>query len=81
MNGIVLINNSTSERPVHFTHEDTCPNRYSGLSKLYGQTCSTEEGQGWNPYGTSVLLMDWEFPIFYVTDQSHINHLYAVSML
>lgn len=76
VNGVVLINNSSAERPVHFSHEDTCPNRYSGLSMLYGQTCSIEEKSGWNPHGTSVLLMDWEFPIFYVTDQSHIDHLY-----
>lgn len=79
VNGVAMINNSSAERPASFSQEDACPNRYSGLSFLHGQTCGVGENKEWNPYGTSVLLMDWQFPIFYVTEQSHIDNLYDVS--
>ncbi|XP_026281951.1 nicastrin isoform X2 [Frankliniella occidentalis] len=76
VNGVAVINNGFVERPESFTHEDSCPNRYSGLSLRLGQTCGIQEQSVWNPSGTSILLMDWKFPIFYVTDQSQIDHLY-----
>ncbi|KAK3912031.1 Nicastrin [Frankliniella fusca] len=76
VNGVAVINNGSAERPESFSHEDSCPNRYSGLSLRQGQTCGVQEQKVWNPSGTSILLMDWNFPIFYVTEQSHINRLY-----
>ena len=75
-----MINNSSLERPESFSHEDTCPNRYSGLSTLYKQTCGRGERKVWNPYGSSVLLMDWNFPIFYITEETQIESLYKVSL-
>lgn len=74
VNGIVLVNNHSAERPHHFTHEDTCPNRYSGLSLVGEQTCNKEEP--WNPHGTSLMQVDWGFPIFQVGDDGNISVLY-----
>lgn len=76
VNGVAILSNSSAERPPQFSHEDTCPNRYSGLSFLKGQTCGVGENKNWNPTGTSVLLMDWDFPIFYITGQSDITNLH-----
>lgn len=79
VNGVALIYNSTFDRPEEFSHEDSCPNRYSGLSLIEGQTCGIDGNKEWNPVGTSVLMMDWQFPIFYVTEQTHIENIYDVS--
>ncbi|GLG94038.1 nicastrin-like [Gryllus bimaculatus] len=63
VNGIALINNGSI--PEHFTHEDTCPNRYSGLSS--NETCDAKNPLDvWNPHGTKLLMEDWGFPIFYI---------------
>lgn len=76
VNGVALIYNGTLDKPNSFSHEDTCPNRYSGLSSPFKQTCGIGEREPWNPLGSSVLLMDWKFPIFYFTEQSQIENLY-----
>ncbi|XP_071441337.1 nicastrin [Hetaerina americana] len=72
VNGIILINNQTT-LPQSFSHEDTCPNRYSGLSSLENQTCKDESP--WNPHGTGLMLVDWGFPIFYVRDPDSIQKI------
>lgn len=55
VNGVLLY--KTHKRPSSYSPEDTCPNRYSGY-----KSCDTN----WNPYGSSILLQDWSFPIFYL---------------
>jgi nicastrin len=75
VNGVVLINNRSAERPGSFSHDDTCPNRYSGLS-LVEQTCN--DAKPWNPSGTGLMLIDWGFPIFHIADDDNISKLYEV---
>lgn len=75
VNGLVLINNHTAERPQYFSHDDICPNRYSGLS-LVEQTCNNSKP--WNPHGTGLMLVDWGFPIFHIGDEDNISKLYQV---
>ncbi|XP_069684848.1 nicastrin isoform X2 [Periplaneta americana] len=74
VNGIVLVNNHSAERPNSFSHEDTCPNRYSGLSLVGEQTCNSAEP--WNPHGTGLMQIDWGFPIFHVGDEGNISLLH-----
>ncbi|KAJ9582233.1 hypothetical protein L9F63_003362 [Diploptera punctata] len=74
VNGVVLINNGTETRPEHFSHEDKCPNRYSGLSLVHEQTCNISDP--WNVHGTGISLIDWGFPIFHVKDEDNISKLY-----
>ncbi|XP_046383107.1 nicastrin [Ischnura elegans] len=73
VNGVILINNQTI-LPRSFSHEDTCPNRYSGLSSLESQICNDEKP--WNPYGTGLMLVDWGFPIFFVRDTDSIEKIF-----
>jgi hypothetical protein len=75
VNGVVLINNGSADHPEYFSHDDTCPNRYSGLS-LVEQTCNNSNP--WNPHGTGLMLIDWGLPIFYVADEGNISNLYQV---
>jgi nicastrin len=73
VNGVVLINNRSEERPHYYSHDDTCPNRYSGLARIE-QTCNISKP--WNPHGTGLMLIDWGFPIFHVEDEDTISKLY-----
>lgn len=56
-----------------FSPEDTCPNRYSGVS-----SCPMKP---WNPYGTDILLKSWSFPIFVVYDQDTIKNIVDVRII
>lgn len=56
VNGILLVRDRNSIRPASYSPDDTCPNRYSGAT-----SCK----ESWNPYGSSLLLEDWPFPMFY----------------
>ncbi|CAH1736880.1 nicastrin [Aphis gossypii] len=75
VNGIMLLMNGTEEEVINndnlqnngFSPEDTCPNRYSGVS-----SCPMKP---WNPYGTDILLKSWSFPIFVVYDQDTIKNI------
>ncbi|XP_023713100.1 nicastrin isoform X3 [Cryptotermes secundus] len=73
VNGVVLINNRSAERPEYFSHDDKCPNRYSGLARIE-QTCNNS--QPWNPHGTGLMFIDWGFPIFHIEDGDSISKLY-----
>jgi hypothetical protein len=75
VNGVVLINNHSAERPEYFTHDDKCPNRYSGLARIE-ETCNNS--QPWNPHGTGLMFIDWGFPIFHIGDADSISKLYQV---
>lgn len=57
-----------------FSPEDTCPNRYSGVS-------SCNKSQPWNSYGTDILLKNWNFPIFVVYDKSSIKEIIDVRII
>lgn len=57
VNGVLLTRNTSLERPSSYSPEDSCPNRYSGF-----KSCD----EPWNPYGSSLLLEDWPFPMFYM---------------
>lgn len=58
VNGVLLVKNISEPRPNAYSPEDTCPNRYSGYKK-----CNDESP--WNPAGSSLLMEDWPFPMFY----------------
>lgn len=59
INGVLLARNISQEYPDFYSPEDTCPNRYSSYKKC-------NEKYVWNPYGSSILLEDWPFPMFYI---------------
>lgn len=61
IHGVLLAHNISEGRPHWYSPEDTCPNRYSGYKQ-----CDTP----WNPKGSSLILEDWPFPMFYI--QVHI---------
>lgn len=58
INGVLLTRNISEERPLEYSPEDQCPNRYSGLKK-----CNSKKP--WNPFGSALLMEDWPFPMFY----------------
>ena len=66
VNGVLLVKNITEPRPNVYSPEDTCPNRYSGYKK-----CNDESP--WNPAGSSLLMEDWPFPMFYTDNQTLIE--------
>jgi len=66
INGVLLTKNISHERPLHYSPEDECPNRYSGYKK-----CNNIEP--WNPFGTAILMEDWPFPMFYTEVRSVFN--------
>lgn len=62
INGVLLARNTSEEYPDFYSPEDTCPNRYSSY-----KSCNDKDP--WNPYGSSLLLEDWPFPMFYLEDE------------
>ena len=68
VNGVLLTWDPTEERPPSYSPDDTCPNRYSGF-----KTCS----EAWNPYGSSLLLEDWTFPIFFTENDEAVTSIIA----
>ena len=57
VNGVLLTKETNLKRPFSYSPDDTCPNRYSGF-----KSCD----EPWNTYGSSLLLEDWPFPMFYM---------------
>lgn len=78
---MMLLMNGTDQEVINydnlantgFSPEDTCPNRYSGIS-----SCPS---QPWNPYGTDILLKSWSFPIFVVYNQNTIKEITDVRII
>ncbi|XP_018317133.1 nicastrin [Mycetomoellerius zeteki] len=66
INGVLLTKNISYERPLHYSPEDECPNRYSGYKK-----CNNKKP--WNPFGNAVLMEDWPFPMFYTENQTALE--------
>jgi len=79
VNGVFLAYDPSKPPPPAFTHEDSCPNRYSGLSSLETQTCGSDLYPTWNPKGTGLLLENWGMPIFFSNNATHLEDLFAVS--
>lgn len=72
VNGILLLYDENHSSIHSFSNEDTCPNRYSGLSGAF-ETCN--EKKPWNPWGSQIMLHKWKFPIFLTTDNVSINEV------
>ncbi|XP_036324665.1 nicastrin-like isoform X1 [Rhagoletis pomonella] len=75
---VVLLINEV-DKMTQFSHELTCPNRYSGLL-LNGSketaTCDTRNVENsWNPWGTGLLHEDFPFPIYYIADEEEVYKL------
>ncbi|XP_017756108.1 PREDICTED: nicastrin isoform X1 [Eufriesea mexicana] len=66
INGVLLVKNISQPRPDFYSPEDTCPNRYSGYK-------SCNSASPWNPHGSSLLMEDWPFPMFYTENQTLIE--------
>lgn len=66
INGILLTKNISQTPPDFYSPEDTCPNRYSGHKK-----CNNDSP--WNPKGSSLLMEDWPFPMFFTENQTLIE--------
>ncbi|XP_054001491.1 nicastrin isoform X1 [Hylaeus anthracinus] len=65
-NGVLLAKNISQPRLDSYSPEDSCPNRYSGYKRC-------NDGTPWNPYGSSLLMEDWPFPMFYIENQTLIE--------
>lgn len=59
INGVLLAKNESQSLPMEYSPEDTCPNRYSGVK-------GCDEAEPWNSLGSSLLMEDWPFPMFYL---------------
>ncbi|KAJ8674531.1 hypothetical protein QAD02_005793 [Eretmocerus hayati] len=70
VNGVLLMRNLSSSNPPMYSPDDKCPNRYSGYSGPK-DSCSDQ----WNPWGSSLLLEDWPFPMFYLEDQDDLQKI------
>ncbi|XP_055385114.1 nicastrin [Condylostylus longicornis] len=71
VSGIVLINNV--EQMTHFSGESKCPNQYSSIKE---QSCDENRPDSlWNPLGSGLLLEDFKFPIYYVSDNDTIDKI------
>ncbi|XP_076277528.1 nicastrin [Lasioglossum baleicum] len=66
VNGVLLAKNISQPYPDSYSPEDTCPNRYSGY-----KNCT--ETSPWNPHGSSLLMEDWPFPMFYIENETKIE--------
>merc|ERR1712066_626393 len=54
--------------PEEFSGDAKCPNSHSSLYKdsTTEDSCGAGKNNPWNPVGSSILLEDWSFPIFFV---------------
>ncbi|XP_076754651.1 nicastrin [Xylocopa sonorina] len=68
INGVLLANNISQSRPDFYSPEDSCPNRYSGYK-------GCNNALPWNPSGSSLLMEDWPFPMFFTENQTLIEAL------
>ena len=60
VSGVILTSNRTSYSP-----DDSCPNRYSGLIDSH---C---DNKPWNSVGSSLLFVDFGFPIIYIDSDDY----------
>lgn len=71
INGVLLAKNISHERPLDYSPEDQCPNRYSSYKKC-------DDANPWNPFGSALLMEDWPFPMFY-TEVKSISDIFYCS--
>lgn len=57
------MSNRTSYSP-----DDVCPNRYSGLQE---SSCNDNGNKPWNSIGSSLLFIDFGFPILYLDSNEY----------
>ncbi|XP_063862267.1 nicastrin-like [Scylla paramamosain] len=60
-----------------FSGETPCPNEGLGLytPSLNPEYAGYCQNNSWNRNGTSLLYMNWNFPVFLIDNQSSINHV------
>ncbi|KAK6634075.1 hypothetical protein RUM44_004683 [Polyplax serrata] len=63
VSGVILMSNRTSYSP-----DDVCPNRYSGLQE---SSCNDNGNKPWNSIGSSLLFIDFGFPILYLDSNEY----------
>ncbi|XP_031827543.1 nicastrin isoform X1 [Nomia melanderi] len=68
INGVLLAKNNSQPYPNFYSPDDTCPDRYSGYKH-----CT--DSSPWNPYGSSLLMDDWPFPMFYIENETRIEDI------
>ncbi|XP_034112979.1 nicastrin [Drosophila albomicans] len=76
ISAVLLINKS--EKMQQFSHELSCPNKYSGIGRggNSSETCDeSNTALTWNPWGTGLLHEDFPFPIYYIADFDEILKL------
>ncbi|XP_051163506.1 nicastrin [Leptopilina boulardi] len=64
----VLMTNTKKSRPLFYSPEDTCPNRYSGARQC-------NDTKPWNPHGSAILMEDWPFPMFFMEDEKALDEI------
>lgn len=78
---VIVLNafNNYTEETTGFSHELTCPNKYSGILKpgsLETATCSALRPEDtWNPWGSGLLHEDFPFPIIIIPDNETVVKL------
>ena len=78
VSGVLLLSiNQTdpSDRPERYSDDNACPNSISGLYQHPDDKACDPQENPWNPAGQNLLLEDWPFPIFFVTDEDKVNFL------
>lgn len=72
ISAIVVISSNNSLES--FSHESKCPNQYQPYTRE--QTCDVNNPKTtWNPFGTGLLLEDFNIPIYYLYDDKEIQKL------
>ncbi|XP_064651115.1 nicastrin-like [Lineus longissimus] len=74
VNGLIILdgNHSLAKKPLSFTPDSTCPNDDYGLYKNSTdyQNCKKTT---WNPDGTNMLFMRFDFPVFVMLNQTEVD--------
>ncbi|XP_043290145.1 nicastrin [Venturia canescens] len=70
IHGVLLAKNSSLSIPMEYSPEDSCPNRYGGVK-------GCDDKEPWNPVGSSLLMEDWPFPMFYLQNETLLEEIKA----
>lgn len=74
VSGIIVLASANYTILSHFSGERTCPNKQSSLyiNSSYDEYC---DNKPWNPYGSGLLFMKWDFPIFFINKEKSIEDI------
>ncbi|CAL4068544.1 unnamed protein product, partial [Meganyctiphanes norvegica] len=76
VNGVVVFISEDHVPTVdHFSGESTCPNAEISLYKDDPNLAGYCEKKPWNPQGSSLMYMSWDFPIFLIDNQDSIGNI------